>query len=83
MDVGVVFLTYFGFLLCSWVVGCQNKQPKQSVFRTDIPRTTKCHSGRHPGSQASVRGKNIGNGPNTVSGSTGSNSELSEFFGAH
>ena len=25
----------------------------------------------------------IGNGPNTVSGSTVSNTELSEFFGAH
>ena len=27
--------------------------------------------------------KNIGNGPNTVSESTVSNTELSEFFGAH
>ena len=26
---------------------------------------------------------NVGNGPNTVSGSTVSNTELSEFFGAH
>ena len=25
----------------------------------------------------------VGNGPNTVSGSTVSNTELSEFFGAH
>ena len=28
-------------------------------------------------------GKNVGNGPNTVSDSTASNTKLSEFFGAH
>ena len=28
-------------------------------------------------------GAMVGNGPNTVSGSTVSNTELSEFFGAH
>ena len=27
--------------------------------------------------------RTLGNGPNTVSGSTVSNTELSEFFGAH
>ena len=30
-----------------------------------------------------VCGETFGNGPNTVSGSTVSNTELSEFFGAH
>ena len=42
----------------------------------------KFHGGSEAGAGRSVLSL-IGNGPNTVSGSTVSNTELSEFFGAH
>ena len=47
---------------------------KSTVFATARKRVS---------SSLSESAKKIGNGPNTVSESTVSNTELSEFFGAH
>ena len=41
------------------------------------------HEKDHPQHLSRLKDIFIGNGPNTVSGSTVSNTELSEFFGAH
>ena len=53
------------------------------VDLTDGGQGWKNGTSRTGGRGGKVGGPHIGNGPNTVSGCTVSNTELSEFFGAH
>ena len=57
---------------------------KQAQIRTKERKLRSAKDCKRAQKSASVQKLQIiGNGPNTVSGSTVSNTELSEFFGAH
>ena len=53
----------------------------KTVLAVPVPRSVWFLG--HPGFTLNLKHSVFGNGPNTVSESTVSNTELSEFFGAH
>ena len=60
------------------------KTDGQKMSETDSPKSAKTSERGRKRSKTSENGrKKLGNGPNMVSESTVSNTELSEFFGAH
>ena len=61
-----------------WV--CTGAKYSRRTSAQGPPKTFRSSEKRHP--NPNFLGQDFGNGPNTVSGSTVSNTELSEFFWA-